>query len=347
MEDDLDAISRGELGHVDYLRAFYFGNDHDGLKQILESKASEIDARNVSRIRVGKPEGNGDAAAEVYVRVGRYGPFVEQGDRRASIPERLAPDELTLQVALELLDKAAQGEEPLGTCPDSGEPVFLRMGRFGPYVQRGTTDGDKKPQNASLLKGMQPEDVDLEVALKLLTLPRELGEHPENGQKVVAHNGRFGPYVKWGDETRSLPDGLSPLHVTLQQALDLLAQPKRRGRNARRKEPIKVFDVSPVTGDPVQLLDGRYGPYVTDGQTNASLPRGLTPDDVTLERALDLLAERAARAPTRRTTRKKAAKKAPVKKKPAKRKTTKKKAAKRATAKKTSQKKPAKKKTAG
>jgi len=346
MEDDLDAISRGEMGHVDYLRAFYFGNDHDGLKQILESKASEIDARHVSRIRVGKPEGNGDAAAEVYVRVGRYGPFVEQGERRASIPERLAPDELTLQVALDLLEKAAQGEEPLGTCPETGEPVFLRTGRFGPYVQRGTTDGGKKPQNASLLKGMQPEDVDLEVALKLLSLPRELGEHPENGEKVLAHNGRFGPYVKWGNETRSLPDELSPLDVTLPQALELLAQPKRRGRTARRKEPIKVFDASPVTGDPVQLLDGRYGPYVTDGQTNASLPRGLTPDDMTFERALDLLAERAARGPTRRTTRKKAAKKSPAKKKAAKKAAKKKKTAKKKTAKRASKKKTAKKKTA-
>ncbi len=304
MEDDLDAISRGEMAHVDYLKSFYFGNDHDGLKQLLENKVGEIDARDISRIRIGKPEGRGKAAAEVFVRVGRYGPFVEQGSRRASLPEKLAPDELTLDAALELLDKAAQGEEPLGTCPETGEPVFLRTGRFGPYVQRGTAHGDKKPQNASLLRGMTPEDVDFQMALKLLSLPRELGKHPETGEPVMAHNGRFGPYVKCGNETRSLPEDVSPLDITLPAALHLFAQPKGGRRMTRRKEPIKVFDVSPVSGEPVQLLDGRYGPYVTDGKTNASLPRGIAPGDVTFERALDLLAERAARGPARRITRK-------------------------------------------
>jgi DNA topoisomerase-1 len=348
MEDDLDAISRGEMGHVDYLKSFYFGNDHDGLKQTLDNKVDEIDARNVSSISLGKPEGNGDAGSEVVVRVGRYGPFVEQGERRASIPEQLAPDELTLETALDLLEKAARGEEPLGTCPETGEPVFLRVGRFGPYVQRVSPESDKKPQNASLLKGMQPEDVDLETALRLLSLPRELGEHPKKGEKVTAHNGRFGPYVKCGDETRSLPGELSPLDVNLDQALELLAQPKRRGRGAQRKEPIKVFDASPVTGNPVQLLDGRYGPYVTDGATNASLPRGLSPDEVTFERALDLLAERAARGSSRRSTRKKTSKKKTSKKKaPAKKKAAKKKAAKKKAAKKkATKKKDAKKKTA-
>ncbi|MFH1920659.1 MAG: type I DNA topoisomerase, partial [Planctomycetota bacterium] len=166
MEDDLDAISRGERGHVDYLKAFYYGNNHDGLKPLLENKVDEIDARSVSRVLIGKPNGTGEAGAEVYVRIGRFGPYVEQADRRASLPEKLAPDELTLQTALEMLDKAAQGEEPLGICPDTGEPVFLRAGRFGPYVQRGTANGDKKPQNASLIKGIEPEQVDLELALK-------------------------------------------------------------------------------------------------------------------------------------------------------------------------------------
>ncbi|NQT17890.1 MAG: DNA topoisomerase I, partial [Planctomycetes bacterium] len=341
MEDELDAISRGEMGHVDYLRAFYFGKDQNGLKPLLKNKVDEIDARNVSRILIGKPNGQGDAGAEVYVRVGRFGPYVEQGERRASLPEQLAPDELNLEAALEMLDKAAQGEEPLGACPETGKPVFLRVGRFGPYVQRGAADDDEKPQNASLLKGMDSEEVDLAMALKLLSLPRELGVQPAGGETVVAHNGRFGPYVKCGDETRSLPDGVSPLDVELPQALELLAQPKARRGAKRQQEPLKVFDASPVTTEPVRLLPGRYGPYVTDGQTNASLPRTLTPDDVTFERALDLLAERAARAPARKKTAKKKAAKKPAKKKAAKKKSAKKKTTKKKSAKKKASKKPA------
>ena len=329
MEDELDAISRGEMGHVDYLSAFYFGNDHPGLKQQLTNKVDEIDARDVSRISLGKPEDG----SEVVVRVGRYGPFIEQGDgeRRASIPENMPPDELTLEVALEMLEKSAQGEEPLGHCPDTGKPVYIKMGRFGPYVQRGNADDDEKPKNASLLKGMEPHEIDLETALKLLSLPRELGAHPENGEQVVAHSGRFGPYVKCGEETRSLPAEVSPLDVSLQLAVELLAQPKK-GRGARaKKEPIKVFDESPVTGNPVQLLDGRYGPYVTDGTTNASLPRTMSPDEMTFERALDMLAERAAKGTTKKKAKKK---KKATKKKTTKKKTTKKKAAKKKTVKK-------------
>ncbi|NLS91630.1 MAG: type I DNA topoisomerase [Planctomycetaceae bacterium] len=331
MEDELDAISRGEMAHLDYLSEFYFGNDHPGLKKQLDSKVDEIDAKNVSRIPLGKPEGG----AEVVVRVGRYGPFIEQGDgqRRASIPENMPPDELTLEVALEMLDKSTQGEEPLGHCPETGKPVYLKMGRFGPYVQRGNADDEEKPQNASLLKGMEPGEIDLEAALKLLSLPRNLGAHPENGEPVVAHSGRFGPYVKWGEETRSLPADLSPLDVTLEQALALLAQPKRGRGGKGKKEPIKVFAESPVTQNPVQLLDGRYGPYVTDGATNASLPRAMSPDELTFERALDLLAERAAKGGTKKPVKKKAAKKTASKK------TTKKTASKKTT------KKTAKKKT--
>ena len=310
MEDELDAISRGELEHVDYLKKFYFGNAHPGLKPLLESKVDQIDARDVSRISLGRPEGKGPQAKEVYVRVGRFGPFVEQGKRRASVPEGMAPDELTLPVALKMLDQAAQGDTPLGYCPTTGRPVFLKTGRFGPYVQRGAAGEEEKPKNASLLKGMRPEDVTLEVALKLLSLPRALGPHPQNGQQVVAQNGRFGPYVKSGDETRSLPADLSPLEVTLDQALELLAQPKA-GRGARRRrEPIRVFEASPVTGQPVQLLAGRYGPYVTDGTTNASLPQGLAPEGVSFERALELLADRAARGPSRRPSRRASRRKA-------------------------------------
>ncbi|NUQ62546.1 MAG: type I DNA topoisomerase [Pirellulales bacterium] len=328
MEDELDAISRGELAHLDYLRRFYFGNQTPGLKQQLAHKADEIDARDVSRILLGRPGPDGEP---VYVRVGRFGPFLEQGDRRASITEDMAPDELNLAKALELLGKSEQGEEPLGHCPETGKPVYLKMGRFGPYVQRGAVD-DADKQNASLLKGMSPEDVDLHMALKLLSLPRELGRRPETGELVVAQNGRYGPYVKSGDETRSLPDDLSPLDVTLPQALQLLAQPKARRGASRRSEPIKVFGASPVTNQEVKLLEGRYGPYVTDGQTNASLPRGANPEQVTFEQALDLLAARAEKAPARPTQKKAARKKASAKTK------TPKKAAKKAANKKATKK---------
>jgi DNA topoisomerase I len=311
MEDELDAISRGEMDHREYLRMFYFGNDHPGLKQLLKDKITEIDARDVCRIALGKPSGE-RAGAEVFIRVGRYGPFLEQGDRRASLPEKLPPDELTLDSALEMLDKAGQGEEPLGLCPETHKPVFVKVGRFGPYIQRGTAEDEEKPQNASLLKGMAPEQVDLETALRLLSLPRTLGPHPQTQEPVVAHNGRFGPYVKCGEETRSLPAELSPLDVTLQQALDLLAQPKmRRGRGAGgSKEPVKVFEASPVTNQPVRLLQGRYGPYVTDGVTNASLPRDVTVDEMTLEYALTLLQKRAEAGPSKKPPRKRATPKA-------------------------------------
>jgi DNA topoisomerase-1 len=305
MEDDLDAISRGEMNHLDYLRLFYFGNDHSGLKQLLKDKVDEIDARDVCRILLGKALGVG-GGAEIFVRVGRYGPFLEQGERRASLPDKLPPDEVTLQTALEMLDKASQSEEPLGICPDTHKPVFIKVGRFGPYVQRGTSEDDEKPQNASLLKGMDREHVDLQTALKLLTLPRTLGEHPQSHEPVVAHNGRFGPYVKCGEETRSLPDGLSPLDVALEQALALLAQPKSRRGAAVRKEPVKVFDPSPATGQPVRVMQGRYGPYVTDGTTNASLPRGTAIDEVTFEYAVNLLQARTEAGPSKRAARKKA-----------------------------------------
>ena len=334
MEDDLDAISRGERGHVDYLHEFYFGNGSPGLKPQLEHKAENIDARGISRILIGTPDGG----EPVYVRVGRYSPFVEQGERTASLTEETPPDEVTLEAALKLLEQAQLAEEPLGTCPETGKLVYLKVGRFGPYVQRGNPDDEEKPQNASLLKGITPEDVDLATALKLLSLPRNLGGHPQQGEPVMAFNGRYGPYVKSGEETRSLPADLSPLDVTLEQALELLAQPKTRGRrSAAVREPIKVFDASPVTGNKVQLLDGRYGPYVTDGETNASLPKSTNPEELKFEEALDLLATRAAAGPSKKRgakAKKKATKKATKKaapKKAAKKSATKRRASTKST----------------
>ena len=285
------------------------------------------------------------------LRVGKYGPFLEQGERKASLPDGMAPDELTLPRAIELLEAASLEDEPLGICPDTQRPVYIKQGRFGPYVQLGVIDGDEetKPKNASLLKGMEPADIDFATALKLLSLPRDLGDHPENKTSVQAFNGRYGPYVKCGDETRSLPAELSPLDVTLEKAIELLAQPKTRGRGrGAPKEPIKTFEKSPVTETPIQLLEGRYGPYVTDGTTNASLPKGTSPDEATFELAVQWLAERAARAPKK--AKKKSAKKKAAKKKTAKKTTAKAKAAKKKTtpkkkaAKKTTAKKAAKKK---
>jgi DNA topoisomerase I len=328
MEDDLDAISRGEREHIDYLKSFYFGNGAPGLKPQLANKVEEIDARGISRILIGTPPGG----EPVYVRVGRYSPFVEQGERTASLVEETPPDEVTLEMALTLLEQAGKAEEPLGVCPDTHKPVYLKVGRFGPYVQRGTPEDEEKPQNASLMKGMKPEDVDFATALKLLTLPRNLGDHPQQGQPVMAFNGRFGPYVKCGDETRSLPADISPLDVTLTQAVELLAQPKARGRGAAaKKEPLKVFDASPVTGTKVQLLDGRYGPYLNDGETNASLPKGASIEELTFAEALDLLAARAALGPSKKKKPAKSAKspkaaapkKAATKRRPAKKATSK------------------------
>lgn len=302
MEDDLDAISRGEAGHVEYLSQFYFGNGAPGLKKQLDHKIEEIDARAVSRF----PIGQGPDGQEICVRVGRYGPFLEWGERRASVPDDLPPDELTQEKAEELLTKAEMGEQPLGVCPETGREVFVKVGRFGPYVQLAPGAGEETAKNASLLKGMEVSDITIDVALRLLSLPRTLGTHPETGKEVVAFNGKFGPYVKCGDDTRSLPQELSPIDVSLQQALELLAQPKvRRGRGAP-KEPIKRFEQpSPVTQQVVQILDGRYGPYVTDGQTNASLPRGVDAATFTFEAALTLLADRAAKGPSRKKVAKK------------------------------------------
>ena len=323
MEDELDAISRGEMNPTDYLTNFYFGNEHPGLKKQLANKIDEIDAREVCRISLGKPEGG----EEIFIRVGKFGPFLEQGERRASLPDQLPPDELTLASADDMLDKAGQGDEPLGVCPDTHKPVFVKTGRFGPYVQRGTPEDDEKPQNASLLKGMTVEDVDLETALKLLSLPRTLGNHPTSSMPVEVFNGRYGPYVKCGEDTRSLPDDISPLDITMDQAVYLLSQPKTRRGGATattaKKEPLKVFDASPVTNEPVRLLAGRYGPYVTDGTTNASLPKDASPEEITFEYALTLLQARAEAGPSKkRPVRRKATTKkaAPAKKKAAKKK---------------------------
>jgi DNA topoisomerase-1 len=341
MEDDLDSISRGETGHIEYLDKFYFGNGAPGLKKQLENKIDEIDPAKISRIYIGKPEDG----PEVYVRVGRYSPYVEQGDRTASLKDETPPDEVTLEAALKLLEQAALADEPLGICPETQKPVYLKTGRFGPYIQRGDADDqEEKPQNAGLLKDMVPEQIDLATALQLLSLPRTLGVHPDmppvkdkegkekadprSGKEIQAFNGRYGPYVKCGTETRSLPVDVSPLEVPFEKAVQLLAEPKRRGRTSQ-KDPIRVFEKpSPVTEKPVQILDGRFGPYITDGTTNISVRKGMVVEEITYDEALQLLAEKAAQGPA---PKKKAAKKKAAKKKAPKKAAPKKKAAKKAS----------------
>lgn len=312
MEDYLDQISRNEKENLTYLQEFYFGDDvHEleaapggiGLKPLISQKVTEIDPRNACSYSLERFDSQqlDPGQDKVVVRIGRYGPYIEQGERRASIPEDMPPDELTLSMAIELLDKNQKAEEPLGHHPVSGKPIYIKQGRFGPYVQLGTNDDEEK-KNASLPKGVSPENVNLDLAVKLLSLPRELGVHPIDGQMVIATQGRFGPFLKHGDESRSIPATYSLLEITLEQALEVLAQPKalRGAGRGVAAPPLKTFDPSPATGKAIELRDGRYGLYVTDGQTNASLPKDTSGEDLTFEQAVALLEARAAAGPSKK-----------------------------------------------
>ena len=291
LEDQLDAIARGEIERLDYLKAFYYGNGHAGLRALVNSGEAEIEPRTVCSLPVGTTEDG----RSVEVRIGRYGPFLSDGTSRCSIPDTLAPDELSLGKAQEMLQIASKGPAPLGFDPKSNLPVYLKQGRYGPFVQLGDSQANEDVKRASLLRGMDPDDVDLDTALLLLALPRTLGEHPQSGDAVVASNGRYGPFVKAGEEVRSIPDGLSPLRITLEQALALLAQERIGRRTSSRRETLKALGKHPATEKDVRVLSGRYGPYVTDGEINAALPRGFAPDQVTLEQAVHLLQACAAR----------------------------------------------------
>lgn len=288
MEDDLDRIASGDEARIDWLRAFYFGGADDvGLKALV-SDIGEIDARAVNTL----PIGDG-----IALRVGRYGPYVERGEERASVPEDLAPDELTLEKAEELL-AAPSGDRSLGVHPEWGRELVARNGRYGPYVTEVLEEGStEKPRTSSLFKSMSAETVTLDDAVRLLTLPRVLGTDPAGGEEVTAQNGRYGPYVKKGTESRSLESEEQLLTIGLEEALALLAQPKqRRGRGAA-KPPLKELGPDPVSGKPMVVKEGRFGPYVTDGETNASLRRGDDPESLTEERASELLADRRSRGP--------------------------------------------------
>jgi DNA topoisomerase-1 len=287
MEDDLDRIASGDEERVAWLRRFYFGDGGPGLHELV-SDLGEIDAREVNSITI--------PGSDAVVRVGRYGPYVERGAERASLPDGLAPDEITPELIDEVLARPS-GDRELGTHPETGRTLVAKDGRYGPYVSEVLPDGDEgKPRTASLFGSMSLETVTLDDAVQLLTLPRTLVA--PDGEEILVSNGRYGPFVKKGSETRSLGSEEQLLTLTVDEALAVLAQPKeRRGRGAP-KPPLKELGPDPSSGKPLVVKDGRFGPYVTDGETNASLRRGDDPESLTLERALELLAERRAKGPT-------------------------------------------------
>jgi len=276
MEDDLDEIASGDEKRNEWLSRFYFGGDGDAGLQKLVRELGEIDAREINTIEL--------PGTDIVVRVGRYGPYLERSGERATLPPGIAPDELTPDRAEELLAQGRQ-ERELGVDPETGRTIVARSGRYGPYVTELVEDGEK-PRTASLFKTMSPETVTLEEALRLLTLPRTLGD--TDGEEVVAANGRYGPYVKKGKESRSLDSEEELFTITLEEALAKLAQPKQRGRRAAAP-PLRELGSDPVSGKPVVLKEGRFGPYVTDGETNASLRAGDAVDSITAERAYELL----------------------------------------------------------
>ncbi|MFF1681353.1 type I DNA topoisomerase [Streptomyces sp. NPDC058256] len=354
MEDDLDRIARGEAQSIPWLRRFYFGEgeargaaeagngdgDHLGGLKELVTDLGAIDAREVSSFPVGD---------DIMLRVGRYGPYVERGEKdsenhqRADVPEDLAPDELTIELAEELLAKPS-GDFELGADPVTGHQVIARDGRYGPYVTEVLPEGTPKtgknavkPRTASLFKAMSLDTVTLDDALKLMSLPRVVGKDAE-GVEITAQNGRYGPYLKKGTDSRSLTAEDQLFTITLEEALEIYSQPKQRGR-AAAKPPLKELGEDPVSGKPVVVKDGRFGPYVTDGETNATLRSGDSVEEITPERGFELLAEKRAKTPAKKTAKKApakktATKKAPAKKTAAKKTTTSKTAAKKAPAKK-------------
>jgi DNA topoisomerase-1 len=309
MEDDLDEIATGTEDPVAWLRAFYEGDAEPGLHRLVNDNLGDIDAREVNSIPIGR-----DAeGVELVVRVGRYGPYLQRGDDRTSVPEDLAPDELTVEKAVELLS-APSGDRVLGTHPETGEEVVAKAGRYGPYVSSGE-------RTASLFKDMDLATVDLDTALRLLTLPRTLGNDPADGEEIVANNGRYGPYVKKGSDFRNIDSEEQLFTITLDEAVAIFAQPKQRRGQRAATPPLKELGNDPVSGKPMVVKEGRFGPYVTDGETNASLRKDDSIEELTDERAAELLADRRARGPApkkRAAARKAPAKKAAAKKAPAK-----------------------------
>ena len=344
MEDELDDIAGGDAAALDFLRAFYFGAtakamqgiaEGGGLKRMVTDNLGEIDARGINSI----PLHTDEAGREVVVRVGRYGPYLQRsvpgtpdsappsteeggGEDRVSLPDGIAPDELTPEKVDELF-LGGGGERKLGEHPQTGEPIVLKSGRYGPYVTTGE-------RNASLLKSMSPETMTLAEALTVLSLPRLVGTDSE-GQEIFAGPGRYGPYVRRGDDYRSLADEEQIFTVTLGEALELLAAPKTRQRRVAAP-PLKELGPDPITEKALVIKDGRFGPYVTDGETNASLRRGQSIEALTVEQASEMLAEKRAKGPAPRKRTARAAKStAPAAKATAAKKTTARKVAKKTT----------------
>jgi DNA topoisomerase I len=336
LEDDLDAIARNEVRKETWLSGFYFGDDElPGLKRLVEENLDEIDAAEINTFSLGK-----DAAGdEIVVKPGRYGPYVKRGEDTASVPADMPPDELTLDKAEALLT-LPKGDAPVGML--DGLPVYVKTGRYGPYVQWGDPGalppGETKPKMASLLKSQSPEHVTLDDAVRLLSLPRVVGSDPADGVDVIAANGRYGPYVQKGKESRSLASEEQLFTVTLPEALALLGQPRRFRGRAPTKPPLREFGADPASGRPVVAREGRFGIYVTDGETNASIGRGDRIDQMAPERAYELLAVRREQVaekggtPAKRTAKKATAQKAAAKKAAPEKATAKKAAPKKATA---------------
>ncbi|HZC74840.1 MAG TPA: topoisomerase C-terminal repeat-containing protein, partial [Gaiellaceae bacterium] len=289
MEDDLDRIAAGDEQRVEWLGRFYFGDGNGGLHELV-SDLGAIDAREINSLEIGDG---------IVLRVGRYGPYLERDGQRASVPEELAPDELTLERAEELLSQPS-GDRELGTDPETGLEIVARTGRYGPYVTEVLPAGSKeKPRTASLFKTMSLDTVTIDDALRLLSIPRVVGVAPD-GEEVVARNGRYGPYVQKEKESRSLESEEQIFTIDLEGALALLAQPRqRRGQRAAQK-PLRELGTDPAGGSEIVLKEGRFGPYVTDGETNASLRKGDDPETIELDRALELLAERRAKGPAKK-----------------------------------------------
>ncbi len=339
MEDDLDAIAAGREPGVEWLTRFYFGSDAEhvggqdgglarsgGLKRTVAERLGEIDARGVNSIPVGRRD------SDTVVRVGRYGPYLQRGDdggERASIPGDLAPDELTPERIDELL-AAPSSDRVLGRQDSTGYDVVVKAGRYGPYVTEVLPDGaSERPRTASLFKSMTPDSVTLADADRLLSLPRVVGVDTD-GAEITAQNGRYGPYVKKGTESRSLESEEQLFTVTVDEARALLAAPKTRGRRTAAAAPLREMGNDPATGQPMVVKDGRFGPYVTDGETNASLRKDDDVATLTEDRAAELLADRRARGPAKATTRRNAAPRKATKKATAKKATAKKAGAKKA-----------------
>nr|WP_209305713.1 type I DNA topoisomerase [Mycobacterium sp. PS03-16] len=354
MEDELDEIAAGHERRTNWLSNFYFGGEHGvedsiarsgGLKKLVGVNLEEIDAREVNSIKL-FDDSEGRA---INVRVGRNGPYLERmvvGDdgeptpQRANLKDELTPDELTLELAEKLFATPQEGRS-LGVDPETGHEIVAKDGRYGPYVTEvlpepasedpddgtagsGAKKGKKptgpKPRTGSLLRSMDLETVTLEDALKLLSLPRVVGVDPNSGEEITAQNGRYGPYLKRGTDSRSLATEEQMFTVTLDEALKIYAEPKRRGRQAAAAPPLRELGTDPASGKPMVIKDGRFGPYVTDGETNASLRKGDDVMSITDERASELLADRRARGPVKKKApAKKAAKKTVAKKAPAKR----------------------------